>query len=71
LKVYWRDLSPPDVGHYLAELSEQILCVLFFILYTLYLVVLWFDCRFTLHLVARLDLGLLVLLARILVIGCH
>lgn len=49
----------------LDKLGEQILGVLFSILYSLYLVVLWFDFGFAFHLVARLDLDLLLLLVTV------
>jgi len=65
LIVKWRDLSPPDVGHCWTKLGKQILGVLFSILYSHYLVVLWFDCGFAFHLVARLDLDLLLLLVTV------
>jgi len=68
--VYWRDISPSDVAHCWAELVEQIFGV---VLYTLlsFLLFFWFDCDFVLHLVARLDLDMLLLLVVILVISCR
>lgn len=46
LIVEWKERSPPDLGHCLVELGEQIFSVLFYILYFLYLVCslvrLWF-----------------------------
>lgn len=43
-----------DVCNFWAKLGEQNLGVLFSIIYSIYRVVLLFDCDFTIHFVARL-----------------